>query len=77
MEAVMSLSTEIEYSCTFRDSLTSLYKVVTAEVRDIMASIGEKDDEYYISIHPLSIERIDGKPVPNKLIDALSRKFSL
>ena len=77
MEAVMSLPTEIEYSCTLRDSLTSLYTVVTAEVRDIMASIGEKEDEYHVSIHPISIERTDGKPVPNKLIEALSVKFSL
>jgi hypothetical protein len=68
---------DIDYTPTLRDSLTNLFKVVTAEVHDVMDRLGENKDEYSISVNPFSIERIDGKPVPGKIMSYLHARFSL
>ncbi len=78
MEDVMNLpNTEVEYNCTLKNSFTTLFDVVTAEIHDVIDYVKENRDEYHISVYPFSIERTDGKPVPSNLLKALSVKFSL
>lgn len=76
MESILKTH-DIDYTPTLRDSLTSLFTVVTAEVHDVMDRLGENKDEYSISVNPFSIERIDGKPVPSKIMNYLYTRFSL
>ena len=68
---------DINYSPILRNSFTNLFKVITAEVHDVMDCLGENKDEYSISVNPFSIERIDGKPVPSKVMKSLHTKFLL
>lgn len=68
-------SNQIEYSPKLRDSLTSLHKVLIAEINDVIRNFGDTIDNYCISIHPFCIERIDKNPISVDLLRAVQTKL--
>jgi hypothetical protein len=66
---------EIDYNPIFRDSLTSLGNVLTAEIYEVIDNFGESRNDYHICFNPFSIERLDNKPIPNELLIAVQSKF--
>lgn len=58
-----------------KHAITDLFEVLTNEINAVMDDIGENKDEYHLNIHPFSIERLDKKPVPAKLLIAIQSKL--
>jgi hypothetical protein len=61
---------------TLKDSLVKTFEAFSNEIYDVIDNVGEKKDEYHVSILPFSIERIDGNPVPQHLLLAIKKSLS-
>lgn len=66
---------EIEYSPKLRDSLTSLHKTLMADIDDVIRCFGDNVNNYVISIHPFSIERLDKNPISVDLLRSIQVKL--
>lgn len=62
---------------SLNNALTDLFKVLTAEIHEVMEEVGENKDNYHMFIHPFAIERIDGESVPEHLLLAIQAKLQL
>jgi hypothetical protein len=60
---------------TLKNALTETFSAFSNEVHEVMADLGEDKEEYLLRIYPWSIERLDGKPVPEKLLLAIQEKL--
>jgi hypothetical protein len=60
---------------SLKNVLTDLFKAMTAEIYEVMDDLGESREDYHLTIHPFAIERVDGKPVPRHLLEAIQAKF--
>jgi len=56
--------------------LVDTFKALTEVVYNLIRDLGEDKDAYVVFIHPFSIERIDGKPLPRFLVHAIEAKLS-
>jgi hypothetical protein len=66
---------ETKYTWKIKDALTDLFKALQNEIHDVMDELGEPRDQYHISIYPFAIERLDGEPVPDRLLLAIKEKL--
>jgi hypothetical protein len=57
------------------NSLTELFKCISNEIKDVLDDLEEPTSEYLISLYPFSIERIDGNPVPEKVLKGIQEKM--
>jgi hypothetical protein len=64
------------YSSNFRKSLTSLYKCLQDEIYETINNLGENSDSYKVCINPISIKRIDNKPISDKVLKVIYAKFA-
>lgn len=60
---------------TLKNSLTQTFKALVKEIHDVMDEVGENKDEYVVRIYPWALDRLDGKPVPEKLLLAIKEKL--
>jgi hypothetical protein len=60
---------------SLKNALTNLFQVLTAEIYEMMDDLNESREDYHLTIHPFAIERVDGKPVPRHLLQAIQAKF--
>lgn len=58
-----------------RSGLPNLYPLVSAEVYDILEKLSQNTDDYVVKANPLSLERVDGKPIPKYIIDSVQKYF--
>ena len=57
--------------------IVDTFKAIQQVVYKVMDQLGEPRDLYVLCIHPLALQRLDGQPVPKKLIQAIESKFLL
>lgn len=60
---------------TLKNALTETFGAFAKEIHEVMDELGEEKEEYLIRIHPWSVERLDGQPVPDKLLRAIQAKL--
>ena len=75
ISAVTIFNNEIEYKPTLRNSISSVFQAIQFEVFSIIEFFGHTKSEYIINSYPLSIERVDGKPVSELLIGCIKRRL--
>ena len=64
------------FKSTLKNSLTNMFSGMKQEIYDVMDELGERKEDYHISIYPFGIERLDHKPVPESLLRAIQKAFS-
>lgn len=64
------------FKSTLTNSLVSVFSGMKQEIYNVMDNLGERKEEYHISIYPFSIERFDKKPVPKNLLMAIREALS-
>jgi hypothetical protein len=60
---------------SLKNALTDLFQVLTTEIYEVMDDLEEPREDYHLTIHPFAIERVDGKPVPIRLLQAIQAKL--
>lgn len=56
--------------------IVNTFNIIKDVIHKIMDDMGEDKNLYVVYIHPFSIGRIDGKPVPKQLMRNIQIKFS-
>jgi hypothetical protein len=74
-DGVTILNNEFEYKPILRHSILSLFQAIQLEVFSVIDLLGYTRDEYVINIYPLTIERKDGKPVSDMLLECIRSRF--
>ncbi len=69
------LNNELEYKPTLRNSIASVFQAIQLEVFDIIDFLGYSRDDFVLNPYPLTISRVDGKPVPDVLIDCIKARL--
>lgn len=76
MNAVLKLEKIAETTNNaLKNALTQTFSALVKEVHDVMDELGEDKEQYLLRIYPWTIERLDGKPVPKKLLLAIQEKL--
>lgn len=76
MNPLLKLKGLDEYAKSgLKNALTDLFKVLTEEIHQVMDDLDEPREDYHLTIHPFAIERVDGKPVPRRLLKAIQAKL--
>lgn len=55
--------------------MNDMFAAMKREIYMVMDELGEPRDEYHINIHPFTLERVDGEPVPEHLLKAIGEKL--
>ena len=58
-----------------RSGLPNLYPLVSTEIYNILEKLNQNTDDYIVKANPLSLERVDGKPIPQYIIDSVQKYF--
>jgi hypothetical protein len=58
-----------------RAGLPNLYQLISSEVYTILEKLSQNTNNYVVKANPLSLERIDGKPIPQYIIDSVQKYF--
>jgi hypothetical protein len=57
--------------------IVDTFKAIQQVLYKVMDKLGEPREMYVVCIHPFSLYRLDGQPVPKKLIQEIESKFLL
>ena len=74
-DGVTILNNEFEYKPILRHSILSLFQAIQLEVFSVIDLLGHTRDEYVINLYPLTIERKDGEPVSDMLLECIRSRF--
>lgn len=74
--AVTILSSENEYKPSLRNSILSAFQAIESEIHTIIDFFGHSKNDYVIKIYPLTIERVDGKPVSDVMLECIRVRLS-
>jgi hypothetical protein len=69
------LSNELEYKPTLRNSIASVSQAIQMEVFDIIDFLGYSRKEFILTSYPVTISRVDGKPVSDILINCIRSRL--
>jgi hypothetical protein len=58
-----------------RTGLPNLYPLISAEVYTILEKLSQNTDDYVVKANPISLHRIDGKPIPKYIVDSVQKYF--
>ena len=61
---------------TLKTALRDTFRAMAEVVYSTMDELGEARDMYKVSLFPFELERVDGKPIPERLLSALKEKLS-
>lgn len=56
-------------------SLTSVFENFQNQIFQVMDEVGEPREKYHLKIYPFTLKRIDGKPVPPRLLKAIKARL--
>jgi predicted GNAT superfamily acetyltransferase len=76
MNAALKLNKIAENTnATLKNALTQTFTAFVKEIYAVMDDLGEDKEEYLVRVYPWAIERLDGQPVPEKLLRAIQQKL--
>jgi len=73
--SVTILNSELEYKLTLRNSMVSLFQSIQREVDGVIDFLGYTKDEYVLNPYPLTIERKDGNPISEVLLECIKSRL--
>jgi len=62
----------MEYTPTLRNSIYTVFQCLKAQTYKSIDFLGYPREDYSINFWPMSIQRVDGKAIPNDLWNLLS-----
>ena len=74
--AVTVLNSTLEYKPSLRNSILGVFSSIQQEVYSVIDFFGYKRSDYYVNIYPLTIEKVDGSPVSDALLECVRAKLS-
>lgn len=83
MEIKKSMSNPIlkiqskEFTTELKHSLTEMFQSLTNEILDTIDNLNEDKSEYIVRIYPFSLERIDKKPIPKRVLKAIKDRLCI
>ena len=60
---------------SLKNALTEVFKLLLSEIHEVMDDLEEPRDRYHVNVYPFSIERVDGKKVPRRLLKGIQAKL--
>jgi hypothetical protein len=75
VNSVTIFNNELEYKLTLRNSISTVFQLIRYEVFSVIDFIGHSKNDYVLNPYPLTISRVDGKPVSNMLLGCIRAKL--